>query len=354
LANDLWVAELLDRLGKDRGSFRTWRTEVHRLRRELDTSEIAPSDFRNQMTKIDKGMVTKLAVAANHATSAAVAVMMRDSIAWIYAKDSAALEWALGAAMVAEGDQAKRLSYANALRAQTITTQARLDNVISTASSLGRSSIAARLDTQVIDDFEAFRTARLHDAVAHQTEGWGRDLRQTWFDLADAYMGELRAIEVAAQGRLTRAVEASGTEWWSFLQQQAILLIGLVTFFGSVAWLTIRAINASLQRIISTICHLSVDAPQTKVPECPQADLNQITDALRILRSVQLSRDRQQEESEQLRARLDRKLDEVLTAVDSGPVEDRIEVLGLDAQSATLARGVNRLLDQLERRASAS
>ncbi|GIT92970.1 hypothetical protein JANAI62_34280 [Jannaschia pagri] len=316
-----------------------------------DNGQIEADAYRDAMTDKIGTLVVTVGNMADRTRSRRLALLIRDSRLLMAAKDSVGLERALGAAMLAGPD--------NGTSSDASEPRALADQALVSTTILRQFTAAAKEETKLLLDLwqrsvaaQAFATSR--DTLLTMPTPAPLPDAETWWAQADAAILGLRKVERALHDHLYDTLEAEKADGWAAMKANAFLLIALLLSLGSLALVTLRRVDQSIRNLIGTICRLSVDASTTRVRGCPQRDLNQISNALKILRAAQIERRRNLEAAELLRSSIDHRLNEVLENAQAGIMDRRIEVLGLDAHGAVLARGINRLLDQIERDKAAS
>lgn len=177
--------------------------------------------------------------------------------------------------------------------------------------------------------------------------------RGAWIAASARWIDALRRVETSETARMWAEVHDEVRGANARIGGRLALLAGLIAVFGGAGLMAMRSVGTSVTSIIRAICRLTVDAQGATIPACPQKDLNQISRALRVLRAAQMNRENSHLETERRRSRFDAEVDEMLRSVSKGHRGRRLDVLGLDSANAVLARGINDLLDQIERRNTA-
>ncbi|UWQ18993.1 nitrate- and nitrite sensing domain-containing protein [Jannaschia sp. M317] len=316
-------------------------------RETVDAGDLIPRAYRDAMTEQNTRIIGAVARAAESAWSGRLALLMRNASALMVAKDAVGLERAMGGAIIA--NLAAGRAVPEALRREL------QDQQLIRDTWLAGFRMVADEEARVSTDLwaRAPETTKFLAARAALLDPTGRDTRlpaspQAWFTIADRLIDSLRTLEVEGNVRLNEALDAETTALWHAFVRDLTFLAGLFMIFGSLAYLTLHRVDQSIGSIIASIHAMSQDPVGTRVPPCSQADLNQISEALSALRAAQIERRMSAAAAEDIRIYVDERLDDVLAAAARGDADRRIDVLGLDAHGAVLARGINRLLDQIE------
>ncbi|WP_298429659.1 nitrate- and nitrite sensing domain-containing protein [uncultured Jannaschia sp.] len=199
-------------------------------------------------------------------------------------------------------------------------------------TQLGSAAAPSGLDTWVADPSE-------------RAEGVGVP---TWFADVDTRIGMLGTARRAYLDHLGQLIRQDAAAAMASARSKALLLSGMALLFGGVAIISVRSTDQSLQKIVRSICHLSLGATDAPIPHCPQKDLDKVGRALELLRASQVARDRELAANEDLRGRFDATMQRMLSGAANGRSAERLDVLGMDAPTAVLARGINQLLDRVE------
>ncbi|MFO6465884.1 nitrate- and nitrite sensing domain-containing protein [Jannaschia sp. KMU-145] len=170
----------------------------------------------------------------------------------------------------------------------------------------------------------------------------------TWFADVDTRIEMLGTARRAYLDHLGQLIRQDAAAAMASARSKALLLTGMTLLFGGVAIISVRSTDHSLQKIVRSICHLSLGATDTAIPHCPQKDLDTVGRALELLRASQVARDRELAANEDLRGRFDATMQRMLSGAALGKPAERLDVLGMDAPTAVLARGINQLLDRVE------
>ncbi|MGB3554274.1 MAG: nitrate- and nitrite sensing domain-containing protein [Jannaschia sp.] len=324
-------------------------------RADIDGKGLTSRDYRVLTTAKHKEVIAAVASAASRARSVRLALLIRNSASLMAAKDAVGLERALGGAITAtiaaNRDVPEELRAD--LRIEIGIRKTRLDAFRLIADEGMRTSLELWARSSRAARFEDLRDSLLGPAPDKAAGDASNVTRQVgsvaaWFEIADALINELRTMEEEGDARLFTALERETDASRTFILRELTLFALLFSVFGSLAWATLVGVNRSIRQIICVIRRLSVDAQTTRIPQCPQADLNQISAALSVLRTVQLDKTRQLQAAEDVRHRVDADVDNVLAAAASGDKDKRVDLLGLDAPTAVMARGINHLLDRIE------
>ena len=199
------------------------------------------------------------------------------------------------------------------------------------------------------------RLERARSALAADASGAApeRPSPAGWLARADAAVAALGAVEAAAMDRLGATLDGEIAGTTREIGRDALLLAVLIAAFGIFAYATTRELDRSIRRLVRSVCRMCVDIENAQVHACRQPDLRQLSDALRILRKTHIRQRDAIEATEQVPENMDRQMTALCDAASVGRTDRRLDVLGLDGNAAALARGVNRLLDQLERQGGA-
>jgi hypothetical protein len=331
-------------LGAEGARLRTWLEE---RRAAADTRTETASAFRGAMTERIAALVAGIVADSGRARSPDVVRLTRTLATLTALKDTIGLERAMGAAILAQrsaGLAPSAEDYAELARQRVVreswTAAFRLLDDADSQSFLDlweRSDDVGRFEGA----YAALRDAP-EDAVRSASLGG-------WIDGADEMIDALRAIEIDLESRIAGELAGELVARGRALALEAGLLALVSTGFSALAILTLRRIDRSIRGLIRTTCRLSFDTGGVRVDSYPQRDLDRIAGGLRMLQAVQSDRRLEREAAERIREDVEGKLRQLFEGSARGAVPGRLEVLGLDRQSASLARGVNQLLDQIER-----
>lgn len=327
----------------DDAALAAWLAEA---RAQADARRTGPRAYRDGMTAQTTRLVAAVARGAEDAHSVQVALTMRTVAALMTAKDAVGLERAIGATILGQRETGRTPAAEDRaeLQDQGVIRRARLATFRAIADADSRSFLDLWERSRAVRRYEAARRALMAPAPA------GPDIALSdWMAGADRVMDALRALELEATGRHFGTLDAEIAAARADALRQLGLAAALIAVLGALAAWTTRRVDRSIRGLIMTVCRLSIDPRTARIEACPQKDLDQIASGLSILRAAQIEQMRAVEAAERLRSSVDEELDRVFGAVEAGAVDRRVDVLGLDAHGAVLARGVNRLLDQMER-----
>jgi hypothetical protein len=201
-------------------------------------------------------------------------------------------------------------------------------------------------NSEAVRQFEAQRIALVGTAQDGPPE---RRRLSTWMESAGDRVEALWQIEQAAIGRMLATLEMALSTERRAMVRDMLLLASFLAPFAGLATVQIRRVDRSVADLTRSIRDLCMDPESPVSPDCPQGDLGRIVQALRVLRLTQVGHRRAMEEAERLRQDVDLELSTVVDAASRGQTDRRLELFGLDGHGAALARGVNRLLDQIEK-----
>ena len=165
---------------------------------------------------------------------------------------------------------------------------------------------------------------------------------------ADARLAGLRGLERSGLVRLDSALASRAAAMRNKAILELVVLSSILMLLGSLATRAKLRVDRFMRLLSQTIRSLSGDPQGATIPQWSRTDMNQIAKALAELKTSQVERLRTQEIALETRNRVDEKLSLVLSDQWPGRTRHRIDLLGLDAHGAVLARGINRLLDQIE------
>ncbi|TFL17662.1 nitrate- and nitrite sensing domain-containing protein [Jannaschia formosa] len=317
---------------------------LEQARARADAGRVGSRAYRDLMTRETARLIGAVADGGTAAHSGRVATMSHALASLMAAKDAIGLERTIGLVLHAARGTPQPGEDRAALTAQALVTRTRLQAFRLVADDESRGFLDLWERSSAVRRFEAARADLLSE------EGSARDVVPAdWLERADAAIGALRAVETGETARLVERLDGELAAIRAGIFRDIALFCALLLLFGGIAHVTRRRVDSSIRNLIGTVCRLTTDASTTRIRPCPQRDLNQISDALDILRAVQIERHRSQLATEALRSSVDAELDRLFAAIEQGATHGRMTVLGLDAHGATLARGVNRLLDRIER-----
>lgn len=313
-------------------------------RAAIDMGEMDAARQSSEMTLRTSRLIGTLSDGLNHARSPALVRHLRTALTLMRAKGDAGLQKMQGLMLLTSDAESpeRRVEFAMGVgRAQ-----AGLEIFRVQAPAMAASDLALSERIPSVAQMFAWQ-----DTMA-RPDG-ARPDPAAWIAASSRWIEALRVVETSETSRMEVEVVDEVAAVTAKIAWRVALLAGLFSFFGGVAWIATRSVGTSVQSIVRAICRLAVEARGATIATCPQKDLNQISQALRVLRSAQLSRENSHLETERVRSRFDEEVDAMLRSVAEGHHGRRLDVLGLDSANAVLARGINGLLDQLERRSAA-
>ncbi|MEM9794889.1 MAG: nitrate- and nitrite sensing domain-containing protein [Pseudomonadota bacterium] len=340
----------LDNVTDPSDPLRSW-LQAHRA--AVDSGRLDYRTHLDEMTRKNREMIGLIAENAIRARSASLARKLREDTVLFLAKDSLGLERAMGAtilAMIEEGravdlEMMRRLTALSGEREFAFSTH----RLLSGEDRRRALELLERMPpANLLSEWRTAIERRVLRDATIPADNAPLPASERWFDTATTLVESLREIEAEGENALRAELIAEAAAIRADAQHKVLILLGLTAFFGACAIVTLRSVRASLKGLIGSICRLSVSPREAEIPVCRQADLNQIADALRVLRDIQVEQQTSHETAESLRQRFDDNVHDMLRSVADGETKQRIELLDLDGPNAVLARGINHLLDQLE------